>query len=50
MEKVQYYLLNASCNIASEKGSCTKFNKTKYSDGWLPIDSYKKEIILNNTQ
>jgi ribonucleoside-diphosphate reductase alpha chain len=44
MEKIQYYLLSASCNIASEKGMCSKFSKTKYSKGWLPIDSYKKEI------
>lgn len=44
MEKIQYYLLSTSCNIASEKGMCSKFSKTKYSKGWLPIDSYKKEI------
>ena len=44
MEKVQYYLLSSSCDLSSEKGRCPKFNKTKYSQGWLPIDSYKKEI------
>jgi ribonucleoside-diphosphate reductase alpha chain len=44
MEKIQYFLLSSSCNIASEKGKCPKFNKTKYSQGWLPIDTYKKEI------
>jgi len=44
MEKVQYYLLSSSCNIASEKGKCPKYHKTKYSQGWLPIDTYKKEI------
>ena len=44
MEKVQYYLLSSSCNIASEKGKCPKYHKTKYSKGWLPIDTYKKEI------
>ena len=44
MEKVQYYLLSSSCNLSSEKGRCPKFNKTKYSQGWLPIDNYKKEI------
>ena len=44
MEKVQYYLLSSSCNIASEKGKCPKYHKTKYSQGWLPIDNYKKEI------
>jgi ribonucleoside-diphosphate reductase alpha chain len=44
MEKVQYYLLNSSCSLSKEKGKCPKFNKTKYSQGWLPIDTYKKEI------
>jgi ribonucleoside-diphosphate reductase alpha chain len=44
MEKVQYYLLSSSCNLSQEKGKCPKFNKTKYSQGWLPIDNYKKEI------
>ena len=44
MEKVQYYLLSSSCDLSSEKGRCPKFNKTKYSQGWLPIDNYKKEI------
>jgi ribonucleoside-diphosphate reductase alpha chain len=44
MEKIQYYLLSSSCNLSIEKGRCPKFNKTKYSQGWLPIDNYKKEI------
>ena len=44
MEKVQYYLLSSSCSLAEEKGSCSKFNETKYSKGWLPIDDYKKDI------
>jgi len=44
MEKVQYYLLSSSNNLAQEKGKCNKFHKTKYSQGWLPIDTYKKEI------
>ena len=44
MEKVQYYLLLSSNNLAKEKGKCPKFHETKYSKGWLPIDNYKKEI------
>jgi len=44
MEKVQYNLLSASCSLAEERGACAKFNETKYSKGWLPIDTYKKEI------
>ena len=43
-EAFQYYLLRASCNIAEEKGKCTAFDKTKYADGLLPIDHYKKEV------
>mgnify|MGYP003310320553 FL=1 len=43
-EAFQYYLLRASCDLAEEKGKCDKFDRTKYSDGQLPIDHYKKEI------
>jgi ribonucleoside-diphosphate reductase alpha chain len=43
-EAFQYYLLRASCNIAMEKGKCEGFERTKYADGLLPIDHYKKEI------
>jgi ribonucleoside-diphosphate reductase alpha chain len=43
-EAFQYYLLRASNELAKEKGQCTDFNKTKYSDGILPIDTYKKEV------
>ena len=43
-EAFQYYLLKASNNIAKEKGACEYFNRTKYSDGILPIDTYKKEV------
>ena len=50
-EAFQYYLLKASNNIAKEKGACEYFNRTKYSQGILPIDTYKKdvdEIVPNN--
>jgi len=43
-EAFQYYLLKSSNDIAKEKGACAYFNKTKYSDGILPIDTYKKEV------
>lgn len=45
-ESIQYYLLKASNNLAKEKGACAYFNKTKYSDGILPIDTYKKEVDI----
>jgi len=43
-EAFQYYLLKASSEVAKEKGPCDYFHKTKYSDGILPIDTYKKEV------
>jgi ribonucleoside-diphosphate reductase alpha chain len=43
-ESLQYYLLKASVNLAKEKGACEWFNRTKYSKGILPIDTYKKEV------
>ncbi|SVA35123.1 uncharacterized protein METZ01_LOCUS87977 [marine metagenome] len=50
-ESFQYYLLKSSNQIAKEKGKCEYFDRTKYSQGILPIDTYKKEvdeIVLNN--
>ena len=43
-EAFQYYLLKASNTLAKEKGPCSKFDRTKYSDGILPIDTYKKDV------
>ncbi|PSU82175.1 ribonucleoside-diphosphate reductase subunit alpha [Photobacterium phosphoreum] len=43
-EAIQYYLLKASVNLAKEYGACPSFNETTYSQGILPIDTYKKEI------
>jgi ribonucleoside-diphosphate reductase alpha chain len=44
MEKISYYLIKASVELSKEKGPCEKFSSTKYSDGILPIDNYKKDI------
>ena len=43
-EAFQYYLLKASNKLAKERGACEYFNRTKYSDGILPIDTYKKDV------
>ena len=43
-ESFQYYLLKASNKLAQERGACEYFNRTKYSDGILPIDTYKQEV------
>ena len=43
-ERFQYALLTASNRMAMEKGPCGYFGKTKYADGILPIDTYKKDV------
>ena len=43
-EAFQYYLLKASNVLAQERGACEYFNRTKYADGILPIDTYKKDV------
>ena len=43
-EAFQYYLLKASNTLAQEKGKCEYFDRTKYADGILPIDTYKKDL------
>ena len=43
-ESFQYYLLKSSNAIAKEKGKCGAFDRTKYADGILPIDTYKKDV------
>ena len=43
-ESFQYYLLKASNQLAKEKGHCEYFGRTKYADGVLPIDTYKKDV------
>ena len=44
-EAFQYFLLKASKEVAQEKGECEYFKRTKYSDGVLPIDTYKKKLM-----
>jgi len=43
-EAFQYYLLKASNKLAQERGACEYFDRTKYADGILPIDTYKKDV------
>jgi len=43
-ERFQFALLTASNRMAMEKGPCGYFGKTKYADGILPIDTYKKDV------
>ena len=41
---LQYYLLVASNKLAKEQGACPAFGDTTYSQGILPIDTYKADI------
>ncbi len=43
-EAFQYYLLKSSNELAKEKGACEYFNRTKYAEGILPIDTYKTDV------
>ncbi len=43
-EALQYYLLKASNKLAQEQGACPWFNQTTYSQGILPIDTYKSDL------
>jgi ribonucleoside-diphosphate reductase alpha chain len=43
-EAWSYYLIKSSANLAAEKGKLIYNTDTKYSDGILPIDTYKRAI------
>jgi ribonucleoside-diphosphate reductase alpha chain len=44
MEAMSYYLIKASIELAEEKGACPLSNQTKYSQGIMPIDTYKRDL------
>jgi len=44
-EHISYYLIEASVELAEERGPCKK--RTKYSDGWFPWEDSK--IVLPKT-
>ena len=43
-EAFQYYLIQSTVNLAKEKGACEYSSRTKYGQGILPIDTYKKDV------
>jgi len=43
-EAFQYYLIKATVRLAREKGACEYSHRTKYGQGILPIDTYKKDV------
>lgn len=49
-EAWSYYLIKASVQLAKENGRCDGYDDLKYSQGILPIDTYKEavdEIVSN---
>lgn len=49
-ERHYYMLTKASVKLAQERGEFEYFSKTKWKDGWLPIDDYKTNVddIVDN--
>lgn len=43
-ESHYYHLLNASLALSKEFGNAEWMDKTKWVDGWLPIDTYNKHV------
>ncbi len=43
-ERHYYFLLEASLRLAQEKGNAEWMHKTKWPQGWLPIDTYKQSV------
>lgn len=43
-EKHYYYLLKASLSLGKELGNAPWISKTKWVDGWLPIDTYNTNV------
>lgn len=43
-ERHLYYVIKASLRLAREKGNAPWIHKTKWPDGWLPLDTYKKSM------
>lgn len=43
-EAFEYYAIKASVQLAKEKGACETFENTRWAQGKMPIDRYKKEV------
>lgn len=43
-ERHYYYLLKASIRLAKERGKFEFFDKTRWKDGWTPLDTYNKNV------
>jgi len=43
-EAWSYYLIRASIDLARNFGPCERWRDTKYGDGIMPVDTYKREV------
>lgn len=43
-ERHAYHLINQSLRLGKELGNAPWIHKTKWPQGWLPIDTYKKSV------
>jgi ribonucleoside-diphosphate reductase alpha chain len=43
-ERHYYFLLKASLKLGKELGNAPWMHKTKWADGWLPIDTYNRKV------
>lgn len=49
-ERFQFGLIKASMELAKEKGKCKYFDRSHYQEGYMPIDTYNKNVdsIVDN--
>jgi ribonucleoside-diphosphate reductase alpha chain len=43
-ERHAYYCISASLRLGKERGNAPWIHKTKWPEGWLPIDTYKRTV------
>lgn len=43
-ERHYYFLLKAALRLGKERGNAPWMHKTKWPEGWLPIDTYKRSV------
>ncbi|AEH03801.1 putative ribonucleotide-diphosphate reductase subunit alpha, NrdA [Pseudomonas phage PhiPA3] len=43
-ERHMYHMIEASLRIAKERGNAPWIHKTKWPEGWLPIDTYNRNV------
>lgn len=43
-ERHAYYLIKASLRLSKERGKPAYMHRTKWAKGWLPIDTYNKNV------